>query len=313
MRGEEMIDIVGKRSRFLIFSGAVVLFCVISLAYFGLKPGIELSSGSILTVNFEQAVSESDLKQELASLGYSGAIVQQTGEGSFFIRTSELTGDARTKLEEDLTTRFGPLTIPEFDSVSPMVASETARNAGIAIGVAAVGILLYVTWAFRKMPNPFRYGVCALIALGHDALVPLGIFSVLGHILGWEINLMFITGILAVVGYSVNDTVVIFDRIRENLSRGISTSFETVVNRSLVETLSRSLNTSLTTLIVVIALLLFVGVSIQNFAVVLLIGIVAGTYSSIFIAPNLLIVWERGEWGRIFKRTSKPTVEANSQ
>ena len=308
-----MTDIVGKRRWFFITAGAVILFCIISLANFGLKPGIELSSGSLLTVSFEQLINEADLKQELADLGYGGAIVQQTGEGNFLIRTSELTSQARTALEEGLAARFGVVTEAEFYSVSPMVASETARNAGIAIGVAAVGILLYITWAFRKMPNPFRYGTCAIIALGHDALVALGIFSVLGGILGWEINLMFITGILAVVGYSVNNTVVVFDRIRENLIRGVSGDFETVVNRSLVETLSRSLNTSLTTLFVVLALLLFVGASIQNFAVVLLIGVVAGTFSSICIAPNLLIVWERGEWGRLFRRRPQSVAKANSR
>ncbi len=308
-----MTDIVGKRFWFFVASGAVILFCIISLAHFGLKYGIELSSGSLLTVNFEQTVNEDDLKQELANLGYGRAIVQQTGEGNFIIRTSELTSRAKTELEGGLTVRFGLVTEAEFYSVSPMVASETARNAGIAIGVAAVGILLYVTWAFRRMPNPFRYGTCAIIALGHDALVAVGVFSVLGGTLGWEINLMFITGILAVVGYSVNNTVVVFDRIRENLTKGISPDFETVVNSSLVETLSRSLNTSLTTLLVVLALLLFVGASIQNFAVVLLIGIVAGTFSSICIAPNLLIVWEKGEWGRLFRRRPRLTEKAKSQ
>jgi len=308
-----MNDIVGKRFWFFIASGAVILFCIISLAGFGLKPGIELSSGSMLTVNFEQTVSSSDLKQELANLGYTGAIIQRTGEGNFLIRTSELTGGDKTALEDGLTARFGPATEAEFYSVSPMVASETARNAGIAIGVAAVGILLYITWAFRRMPKPFRYGTCAVIALAHDALVALGIFAVLGRMWGWEINLMFITGILAVVGYSVNNTVVVFDRIRENLIRGVSSNFETIVNSSLVETISRSLNTSLTTLFVVLALLLFVGASIQNFAVVLLVGIVAGTFSSICIAPNLLIVWERGEWGRLFKRHPQPANKVNSQ
>ncbi|GAH32202.1 unnamed protein product, partial [marine sediment metagenome] len=161
------------------------------------------------------------------------------------------------------------------------VAEETAQNAAIAVAVAAIGILLYVTWAFRRMPNPFRYGTCAIVALVHDALIALGIFSILGGILNWQVNLMFITGILAVIGYSINNTIVVFDRIRENLIKGISPSFEVVVNNSLVETLSRSLNTSLTTLFVVLALLLFVGASIQNFAVVLLSGIIAGTFSSI--------------------------------
>ena len=308
-----MTDIVGKRFWFFIAAGAVILFSIISLAHFGLKPGIELSSGSLLTVNFELPVNEAELKQELVGLGYGGAIVQETGEGSFLIRTSELTSQTKTELESGLTARFGPVTEAEFYSVSPMVASETARNAGIAIAVAAVGILLYITWAFRRMPNPFRYGTCAIIALGHDALVALGVFAVLGGTLGWEINLMFITGILAVVGYSVNNTVVVFDRIRENLTRGVSSDFETVVNNSLVETISRSLNTSLTTLFVVLSLLLFVGATIQNFAVVLLIGIVAGTYSSLFLAPNLLIVWEKGEWGRLFRRRSQLAAKINNQ
>jgi preprotein translocase subunit SecF len=301
-----MTDIVGKRFWFFLASGIVILFCIISLANFGLKSGIELSSGSMLTVKFEQTVTEADLKQELANLGYTGAIVQRTGAGDFLIRTSELTSEAKTALEEAFKTRFGPITESEFYSVSPMVATETARNAGIAIGVACVGMLLYIALAFRKMPNPFRYGACAIIALGHDALVALGFFSVLGYMLGWEINLMFITGILAVLGYSVNNTVVVFDRIRENLRLGISPNFEIVVNTSVVQTISRSLNTSLTTLFVVLALLLFVGASIQNFAVVLLIGIVAGTFSSVCIAPNLLVVWERGEWGRLFRRHPLP-------
>ena len=151
------------------------------------------------------------------------------------------------------------------------------------------------------MLNPFRYGACAIVALVHDILIALGAFSILGGILGWEINLMFVTGILAVIGYSVNDTVDVFDRTRENLTRYARSDFEVVVNNSLVETLSRSLNTSLTTLLVVLALLLFVGESIQNFAVVLLVGVITGTYSSLCTAPQLLVVWKKGEWRRFIK------------
>ena len=190
----------------------------------------------------------------------------------------------------------------EFRVVSSEVSTDTVRAAGIALAVAAIGILFYIAWAFRRMPKPFRYGTCAIVALVHDVVVVLGVFSLLGGILNWEINLMFITGTLAVIGYSVNNTVVVFDRIRENLLRGISPDFERVVNSSLVGTLGRSINTSLTTLLVALALLLFVGVSIQNFAVVLIIGIIAGTFSSLFIAPTLLVVWEKGEWGRFIGR-----------
>ncbi len=293
-----MFDITGKRFRFFLISGVVILIGIISLVTFGLRMGIEFSSGSMMTVSFEQKVDQGELREELASLGYANAIVQGTKAGDFFIRTDKLSGEEKTQLVSALTARFGNLEETEFYAVSPMVAVETANNAAIAVAVAAIGILLYITWAFRRMPNPFRYGTGAIVALLHDVLVVLGIFSILGGIWEWEINLMFITGILAVIGYSVNNTVVIFDRIRENLTKGISADFEVVVNTSLVETLSRSLNTSLTTLFVVLALLLFVGASIQNFAVVLVIGVIAGTYSSICIAPLFLVVWEKGEWGR---------------
>ena len=288
-----MLDIIGKRFWFFLGSGIVILIGIVSLATFGLNIGIELSSGSMMRVGFKQEVVQGELKQELASLGYANAIIQRTGEGDFLLRLPELSGDTRAQLEAGLAAKFGAFEVKEFAGVSPLVAAETMRNTAIAVAIAAIGILLYVTWAFRKMPNPLRYGTCAIIALVHDVLVVVGIFSILGHILGWEINLMFITGILAVIGYSVNDTVVIFDRIRENLLKARTFNFEVVVNNSLVETLGRSLNTSLTTLLTVLALLLFVGATIQNFAVVLLIGIIAGTYSSICIAAPLLVVWER--------------------
>jgi preprotein translocase subunit SecF len=303
-----MLDIIGKRFWFFAISGVVILIGIISLVTFGLKYGIEFSSGSIVTVSFDQEVDQSDLKQELASLGYANAIIQKTGAGDFLIRTHELVGEEKAILEDALAAKFGHLTETEFYSVSPMVARETAKNAGIAVAIAAIGILLYITWAFHRMPKPFHYGTCAIVALIHDTLVALGIFSILGGILNWQINLMFITGILAVIGYSVNNTVVVFDRIRENLTLGVSPHFEVVVNNSLVETVSRSLNTSLTTLFVVLALLLFVGASIQNFAVVLLIGIIAGTFSSVGIAPSLLVVWEKGEWGRFVRWLPLPAV-----
>jgi preprotein translocase subunit SecF len=293
-----MFDLIGKRYWLFLISGIVILIGIISLATFGLKAGIEFSSGSVMTVGFEQTVEKSELENALTSLGYSNVIIQSVGEDGWLIRLPEITGNDKAKIEAGLTAALGTLEVREFDVVSPMIAAETTRDAGIAIAVAAIGILLYIAWAFRKMPNPFRYGTCAVIALIHDTMVALGVFSILGGIMGWEINLMFVTGILAVIGYSVNDTVVVFDRIRENMTKDTRSDFEVVVNNSLVETLSRSLNTSLTTLFVVLALLLFIGASIQNFAVVLLIGIVAGAYSSLCIAPQLLVVWRKGEWGR---------------
>lgn len=296
-----MFDIIGRRFRFFLISGVVITIGIISLLTIGLKPGIEFSSGSLLTVDFEQEVAQSQLKEAMVDFGYPNVLIQRTGAGDYIIRTHELRGDEKVELESALEARFGSLTEPEFTSVSPMIAEKTVFAAIIAVIAAAIGVLLYVTLAFRRMPKPFHYGVCAIVALIHDALVALGIFSILGGILSWQINLMFITGVLAVIGYSVNNTVVIFDRIRENLRVHEGAAFEVIVNHSLVETLGRSINTSLTTLIVVLALLFFVGVSIQNLVVVLIIGIIAGTFSSVCIAPALLVVWDKGEWGRFIR------------
>ena len=289
-------DIIGKRYWAFLISGILVLISVIALATVGLKPGIEFSSGSMLTVMFAEEVSYDDVRAEITALGHTDAIVQET-----------LSDVEKKQITAGLETVFGETSESSFISVDPKAASETTRNAIIAVLVASVGILLYITWAFRRMPNPFRYGTCAVIALIHDAIVALGIFSILGALLDWETNLMFITGLLAVIGYSVNNMVVIFDRIRENTIKGIHPEFDVTVNGSLIETLSRSMNTSLTTIITVLAILIFVGSTIQNFAIVLLIGIVAGTFDSIFVAPALLVVWDKGEWYRFlpWKRAKK--------
>ncbi len=306
-----MFDFVNKKIRFFAISGVLILICIISLSSLGLKPGIEFSGGLQLTLSFNEDVELGELKRELDNLGYGNAIVQQAlGSGDFLVRTFELSTSEEVQLVNELAVIFGPLD-SRSDDISPITARETTNITTIAIAIAAVGIMLYVTWAFRRMPKPFRYGTCAIIALLHDALIALGVFSILSGILDWEINLMFITGILAVIGYSVNNTVVIFDRIRDNLSRSEDDDFGAVVNNSLAESLTRSINTSLTTIIVVLALLLFVGSTIQNFAVVLITGIIAGTFSSLFIAPLLLIVWENREWPPFFRWL--PFLKSNSR
>ncbi len=301
-----MLDIVGKRFWFFLISGILIVIAVASLIIFGLKPSIEFSSGSLLSLKFEQPVEYTAVEAEISNLGYSGAIVQQTGAGEYLIRTEEITDQQKQELETGLTAAFGAVSESSFNSVSPLVASETARNAFIAVAVAMIGMLLYVTYAFRKMPSPFRWGTCFVIALLHDILVTVGLFSLFGKIFGWEMNLMFITGILAIVGVSLDNTIVVFDRMRENQKMGISTDFGVVVNRSQIETLSRSLNTSITILIACLALLLFVGGTIQNFVIVLMIGLIAGTFDSVFVAPGLLVVWDKKEWGRFIGRKPAP-------
>jgi preprotein translocase subunit SecF len=308
-----MLDIIGKRFWYFLISGVLILVAVVSLSVFGLKRSIEFVSGSLLTVRLETSVDYTEFQQEVANLGYPNAIVQKVGDTDYLIRTEILNEDAQAQLEAGLAERFGTLSEASFSSVSEMVAQETWRNALIAVAIALVGMLLYVTWAFRKMPNPFRWGTCFTVALFHDILVTVGLFSLFGRIFGWEMNLMFITGILAIVGVSLDNTIVVFDRMRENQRLGISADFAVVVNRSQIETLSRSINTSFTILITLVALLLFVGGTIQNFVIVLLIGLIAGTFDSVFVAPGLLVVWDRNEWGRFIGRKPAPSAAAKGR
>jgi preprotein translocase subunit SecF len=306
-----MIDIVGKRLWFFILSAVVIIPGVISLGIFGLRPGIDFSSGTTMTLRFDGEVQQYKLRQVVADLGYKDAIIQRTGEGDFFIRVKELSPEERSSFVDGVQKELGQkVTMLDYYTVSPLVAAQTGRNAAIAVVAASVFILLYISWAFRKMPKPFRWGTCAVVALIHDVLLVMGVFSILGWAAGVQIDAMFITGMLTVVGYSVHDTIVVFDRIRENMSRGVSRDFEVVVNSSILETLARSLNTALTTLFVVTALLLFGGITIRYFVLVLFIGIITGTYSSICNASQLLVVWDKGDWGRLF--SPRKQIEASA-
>ena len=295
-----MIDFVGRKKWFSLISAVVVIVAIISLAVFELQPGIDFTGGTSMTLHFTPQVRQDQLRQELTNVGHPEAIVQKSVE-DFLIRLKAISPQEREDFTEGLETGLGSeITARDYSTIAPSIAAETARNAGIAVMIAAVAMLLYIAWAFRRMPNPFRWGICAIIALIHDVLIVTGVFSILGQIANVEINAMFITGLLAVVGYSVNNTVVVFDRIRENMAKGVSRDFAVVVNASLIETVARSLNTSLTTLCVVLALFLFGGATIHLFVSVLLIGLIAGTYSSLFVAGPLLVTWEKREWGQLF-------------
>jgi len=289
-----MINIVGKRKWLFLISAVVIIPGIISLIIFGLDPGVDFSSGTSMTLRFDTPVEQSLLRQEFVDLGYDKAVIQRTDDTDYFIRINEITTEDRQALVEGLESALNTtVVVRDFYTVSPIIATETGRNAAIAVGIAALAMLVYIAWAFRRMPRPFRWGACAIIALIHDILVVAGIFSILGAVAGVQIDALFITGMLTVVGYSVNNTVVVFDRIRENHSKGIGKEFESTVNVSILETLGRSLNTSLTTLFVILAILLFGGITIRYFVLVLLIGVIAGTYSSVFIAGPLLVVWDK--------------------
>jgi len=293
-----MMKIVQKRLMFFIITIVLAVICIGSLAGFGIKSGVEFSSGSILSISFEQPVAQDALKAQMDTLGYKNALINSSGSAGtdFIIRTSTLDETTKAQVVSALTGSLGALKVTEFDNISPMIASETTRNAGIAVVIAILCMLLYIAFAFRKMPSPFRYGVCAVIGLAFDLLICLGVYSLLGAIRGWEIDLMFVAGILAVLGFSINNTIIVFDRIRENTGKGFSRDIEEVANFSIVETLGRSFNSSLTALITLVVLALFVGASIQNFVIVLMIGVISGVYTSTFLSPELLVAWQKNQW-----------------
>ena len=259
-----------------------------------------------MILQFSPSVEQSQLREEMAELGYDEARIQDAGEGNFIIYTREITPDEARELEEKLGTELdSQVEITEYYLVSETVAAETARNAVIAVIIAAVAMMLYIVWAFRRMPKPFRWGTCAVIALIHNVFIIVGIFSIMGWLAGVAIDALFITGLLAVVGYSINNTVVVFDRIRENVLRRISPDFGDTVNASLIDTLGRCLNTALTTLFVLLALFLFGGATIHNFVLVLLLGVIIGTYDSLFFSGQLLVVWEKREWRELLPFTKR--------
>ena len=321
------LDFVRRRGFYYLLTAAILLPGIISLLIApSLRPGIEFSSGATFTVEFEdKSVGSADVREVMAELGHEEARMQTTRDGGFIIRTGELEGPAgppigpappseRDEIEAGLEESLGPFKVTNFNQVSEIVSKEIAKNAAIAVGVAAVAILLFISWSFRNVPNAHRYGIAAIIAAGHDALIILGVFSILGKLFGTEINTMFIVGLLTIIGFSVHDTIVVFDRIRETATRNPDAPFAEVVNVSLTETLARSLNTSITLLFTIGALLLLGGATIQDFLLVLLVGVIAGTYSSIFIASQILVSWEEGDlsrlWRRIFPGRAVPAPEA---
>lgn len=311
-----MLDFAGKRWWYLSISLFLFAASSVALLLWGLKAGIEFTSGSSFTLEFpERTVTQSELRQAMRDLDHPEARIQGAGANTFIIRTAELenapsldsaAGPAPPgeidEIESALRARFGEFTREDFSTVSGTVSSEIARYATFAVFAAAVAILLYVWVMFRQLPKPWRYGTCAIVALVHDSFIILGLFAVLGQFRNTEVDTAFITAILTVIGFSVHDTIVVFDRIRETVSNDPYVPFEEAVNASMTETLARSINTSLVVVLTVLAMMLIGGETIRNFLLVLLVGIVAGTYSSIGVASQLLVVWENGDIGNFWRR-----------
>ena len=304
------MDFVGKRFWFFIISLLVIAPGVVFLISTpGLKPGIDFTGGSSMTLQFPEGSSldQQDLRDVLAEDGYTESTVQNMGGDSFFVRTKELDEEAKDNLVETITSSLSPDAqnlLQSFDLVSPVVAQETVLNALWAVLAAAIGIFFYIWWAFRNVPSPFRYGLAAIVALLHDTIIVVGIFSILGALFEIEVNTMFLIALLTVIGYSVNDTIVVFDKIRENVLIYSNRPFTEVVNLSISETIGRSINTSFTLLVTLLALILFGGSTIREFLLVLLIGVVAGTYSSIAIASQVLVTWDQKSIAIPFRQKS---------
>ncbi len=331
-----MIDFVSKRNLFYVISLVMIIPGLISLLLpGGFNTGIEFSSGTTFSVRFAQDVDEGDMRSTLSDLGHDNARVQKTGQGQLLIRTDLIEGAAnapaigaappseREELETALAAKYGPLLdgngnvanrFLEFSSVSPSVSSDIGKNAAIAVVIASVFIMAYITWAFLSVPNPIRYGASAIIALLHDVLLVIGVMSILGRLFGFEIDTLFITAMLTIVGFSVHDSIVVFDRVRENVHRaeqaGLHVTLDQAVNSSLNQTIGRSLTTSITVVLTLVALILLGGETIREFLIIMLIGLVSGTYSSIFVASQLLISWEHGELPLISRRRRAEMAEA---
>ena len=298
------MDIVGKRRFFLSISIVLVTLSAVILGTTGLNLGIDFTSGTTVTFQFQgEDPGSADVTDALIRSGHPEGLVQSLGENQYFVRTNDLGNDGLIEVRAEIEKlQTEAVLVLDTSTVGSSVAEDTVQNAITAVVVAAVFVMLYIMYAFRAVPNSYKYAFAAVVALGHDVLIVLGAFAVLGIAINAEVNAIFIVGILTVIGYSVNDTIVIFDRIRENVTLAPGRDFRSTVNLSINESITRSFGTSITTVTVILAMLLFGGASLRDFLIVLLAGVLVGTYSSIFVAAQVLVLWEKRSflpWRRV--------------
>lgn len=289
-----MFRIVQKRNFFFVLSLLILVPGIVAYARWGLKLGIDFTGGTI--ISYAHVADPAPITDVIRGQGYHPT-VQTSGSGGVSVRLESLTPEQHTSLTAAVLQKTPTTFETSYETIGPTIGRELRAKAVSATILVLIGILIYVTWAFRRVSvGPVRawvYGASTIVALVHDVFIVVGTFALLGHYAGVEVDSLFVTALLTVLGFSVHDTIVVFDRIRERLLTSASSSFEETVNASLNQTLARSLNTSLTTLFVLLALYLFGGESIRHFTLALLIGITAGTYSSLFVASPLLVLWER--------------------
>lgn len=286
-----VINFTKYRKIYYVISALLILASLFSVFYFGLKMGIEFTGGSLLELKFENRPSNAEIEEKLTDLKLGEILIQPTAERGVLLRLKEV--DETT--HQEILQKLGNPEEMSFETIGPLVGDELKRQTIVAIILALAAITLYIAFAFRKVSgrvSSFQYGLASLIALFHDVLVPVGLFALLGKLYNIEITIPFIAALLTILGFSVHDTIVVFDRIRENQLKRSSLTFEETVNQSLNQTLGRSLNTVLAVLFTLFALYLFGGETLKTFALTLIIGITSGAYSSIFIASPLLVSWQ---------------------
>lgn len=291
-----MFNVLKYYKLWFAISGIILLFGIVSLSVFGLKLGIDFKGGTFIELQFSSEINLDKVKSAIESQNVGSYQLQTAGTNSLIIKTANLEKEAQDKLLAEIKTQAGDYKETRLESIGPVIGQELKQNSLYQLILVSIGIVFYIGYAFRKVAKPvtsWRFGWSAVIALLHDLLFVLGFFSILGHFKGVEIDSLFVTAMLTVLGFSVHDTIVVFDRIRENLKVYPGQSIEYVVNHSIAQTLVRSLNTSLTVLFVLLSLLLFGGETIRYFVLALFVGILVGTYSSIFIASPVLVQWQK--------------------
>lgn len=293
------MDIISKRGIFLGFSGILIVLSLVAIFVFGLKPGIDLVGGTQWNVSIaNEESSESQIKEVIQSVGGKEVFVKEADDGSYLIRMPDTNEELHQQYVYALDSKFGEIEEKSFSSIGPAIGSELRAKAIWAVILVLLGISLYIAFAFRKVSRPiqsWKYGVSTLITLFHDVVIPTGLLAILGKTSGIEIDTNFIVALLVVMGFSVHDTIVVFDRIRENilLSRGKNINLKDIINFSVKETIVRSINTSLTLVLVLASLLIFGPEPLFYMVLTIMVGTIFGTYSSIFVASPLLYVWER--------------------
>ena len=311
------MNIIGKRYWFFGLSLLIIVPGLIALAMGGLRPSIDFTGGTMLEIIFNSgsAPAPDQVRAALAEItvisaeeSLANVQIQTLGADGIVLRMQSISPATIDNIIAGLNETFDGVTLNMADNVGASVGGEVAQRAAGAVALAAIGIALYVWFAFRKLPHAVRYGLAAVASLVHDVLVLLGLEAILGLALGWEADSLFLTAVLTVIGFSVHDTIVVFDRIRENRGKYRSAPFEQVVNHSIVQTLDRSINTTLTVLFTLLALVLFGGVTTRHFIIILLVGMVSGAYSSIFNAAAILVVWENREWKKWFSGLGRSSI-----